>query len=69
MTLTRWFVSGLMILSLQSCGILETKPSDATMGSDSGKIDNCSKAGRETTRAPGALPSSGDCTLSETGFP
>lgn len=69
MTFTRWLVGGLMILSLQSCGILETKPSDATLASDSGNIDACSKAGRETTHAQGALPSTGACTLSGTGFP
>ena len=69
MALTRWVISGLLILSLQSCGILETKPSDATLSFNSGNMDTCSKAGRKTTRAQGALPSSGACTLSGTGFP
>lgn len=69
MTSIRWFVSGLilMVLPLQSCGILETKPSDSTLRSDRGKIDPCSGSGGHTTRAEGALPSSGGCTMTGIG--
>jgi hypothetical protein len=71
MTSTRWLVCGLIltVLSLQSCGILETTPSDSTLRSDSGKIDPCSGSGAHTTRATGALPSSGECTMTGSGFP
>jgi hypothetical protein len=69
MTLTRWFVIGLLVPSLYSCGSLETKPSDSTLRSDSGSIDPCSDSGAHTTRAEGALPSSGDCTMTGSGFP
>ena len=37
--------------------------------SDSGKIDPCSHSGAQTTRAAGALPSSGECTMTGSGFP
>jgi hypothetical protein len=71
MTSARWFVSGLLLmaLSLQSCGILETQPSDSTLRSDSGKIDPCSGSGGHTTGAKGALPSTGQCTMTGSGFP
>ncbi len=70
MTSTRWIVSGLilMVLSLQSCGILETKPSHSTLRAD-GSLDPCSDSGAETTRAEGTLPSSGKCTMTGSGFP
>ena len=66
----RWLVTGLilMVLSLQSCGILETKPSQSTLRAD-GSIDPCSDSGARTTRAEGAIPSSGECTMTGSGFP
>jgi hypothetical protein len=70
MRFTRWFVIGLLVPSLHACGILETKPSDSTPRSDSTNIDKCSyPGGGHTTRAEGALPSTGACTMTGSGFP
>lgn len=69
MTPTRWFISGLllMVLSLQSCGVLQTTPYDATLA-------ECSKSGAQPLDAQGAKPPCSDKdpyrnSLAGGGFP
>lgn len=68
MTATRWFLSGLilMVLSLQSCGVLQTTPSDATLTA------TCSKSGTQPLDAKGAKPPCSDedpYSMAGSGFP
>jgi hypothetical protein len=69
MRFTRWFVIGLLVASLPAFGILETKPSDSTLHSANGNIDPCSDSGEHTIRTEGAIPSTGACTMTGSGFP
>ena len=68
MTSIRWVVSGLilMVLSLQSCGILQTTPSDATL------TDTCSKPSNDSLHAQGTTPRPSDqdpYIMTGSGFP
>ena len=68
MTATRWFASGLilMVLSLQSCGVLQTTPREATL------TETCSKSGTQPLQAQGAMPPCSDkdeYSMAGSGFP